>query len=43
MKIRFVKQHLDNKKDSVIEVTAERGWYLIAVGVAVKNIVKDKK
>jgi len=43
MKIKFIKQHLENKKDSVIEVTTERGRYLINVGVAVKNIVKDKK
>lgn len=43
MKIIFLKNHLDHKKDSVIEVTDDRANYLIRTKVAVKQVLKDKK
>ena len=41
MKIKFIKDHLDNIKGDIEEVTPERANYLIAVNVAVA--VKTKK
>ena len=41
MKIKFIKDHLDNIKGDVKEVTSERANYLIAVNVAVKAKKND--
>lgn len=41
MKIKFIKDHLDNIKGDVQEFTQERANYLIAVNVAVA--IKAKK
>lgn len=43
MKIKLLKNHLDNITGQVIEVNNERGNYLIRVGVAEKKIDKKKK
>ncbi len=45
MKIKLLKNHLDNITGEVIEVSNELGNYLIRVGVAeeVKDVKKDKK
>lgn len=43
MKIRFTKDFLEHKINEVIEVTQERGNYLISVNVAVIELVKIKK
>ena len=45
MKIKLLKNHLDNITGEVIEVSNERGNYLIRVGVAeeVKQEKKPKK
>ena len=34
MKVKFLKDHLDNKKGSVAEVETQRARYFINVGVA---------
>jgi len=36
MKITFLKDHLEYKKDDTVDVTTERGNYLISCGVAKK-------
>lgn len=41
MRVKLLKDHLDVKKEAVIDVTKERGNYFIKVGVAVE--FKDKK
>lgn len=44
MKIKLLKNHLDNISGEVIEVSSERGNYLIRVGVAeLKQEKKPKK
>ena len=45
MKIKLLKNHLDNITGEVIEVNNERGNYLIRLGVAeeVKDVKKTKK
>ena len=43
MKIKLLKNHLDDKKDDVITVTDERGHYLIQTNVGVKFENKAKK
>ena len=41
MKIKLLKNHLDNISGEVIEVNDERGSYLIRVGVA--ELKQEKK
>ena len=41
MKIKLLKNHLDNIAGEVIEVSKERGNYLIMVGVA--ELKQEKK
>ena len=41
MKIKLLKNHLDNISGEVIEVSSERGNYLIRVGVA--ELKQEKK
>lgn len=41
MKIKLLKNHLDNITGEVIEVNTERGNYLIRVGVA--ELKQEKK
>ena len=44
MKIKLLKNHLDNISGEVIEVSNERGNYLVRVGVAeLKQEKKPKK
>ena len=43
MKIKILKNHLDNITGEVIEVSKERGNYLVSVGVAEYHIEKKKK
>jgi len=42
MKVQFLKQHLTNKVGDVIEVTQERGNYLILAKAAKMYVKKDK-
>jgi hypothetical protein len=42
MKIKLLKDHLDNKKEDVIDVTEQRGQYLIRVGVGIKSEPKTE-
>jgi len=41
MKIKLLKDHLDHTAGDTVEVTTERGGYLVRVGVAEES--KDKK
>ena len=41
MKIKLLKNHLDNISGEVIEVSDERGNYLVRVGVA--EVKQEKK
>lgn len=42
MKVKFLKDHLDNKKGDAIEVTEERANYFNRVGVAEKTDAASK-
>lgn len=42
-KIKFLKDHLDNKEKEIAEATDERANYLVNVGVAEYYIDKPKK
>lgn len=43
MKIKLLKDHLDNVSGETIEVTEERAYYLFRVGVANVNSKKQTK
>lgn len=40
MKVKFIKDHLENKTNDVLEVSKERGDYLILMKVAKENKAK---
>lgn len=37
MKIKLLKDHLDNKKDDVIDVSDKRGQYLVRTSVGIES------
>lgn len=43
MKIKLLKNHLDNKKDDVIDVSDKRGKYFIRTGVGKEKTIKQLK
>jgi len=42
MKIKLLKDHLDHTAGDTIEVTEQRGGYLLRVGVGAKEVKKEK-